>query len=455
MRKRAPKSAKFLLIFWHSPSLADYPALAMKFYGSVKGIIALLLVLLLMYAGFRGRQHARLQARLQDITIVRDQLQRTLDGSQKTAEQAADLKARLQQFESIYSAGELSAVESLDLRSSKATLANAEQRFADALTMVTAQDAKDIRALQVRGDAFYGLGRRQEALDHYRQLLTLQPDGIAALTRAAECLSALGKLDEALTTYAELANRHNRRGSALLVGGKLVAAGEHYEKALHIQTRLVEQGRPDLAEELARSYQSVANALLTQQKPDASGAHYQKAIEIQTGLGVRSDLADELAMNHHHLGNALLPQQKLDAAVEQYEKAIEIRSRLFEAGRSELSSELAMSYNNRGVVRRAQSKLDEAIADFEKAIQLSHSGPARVIRHDQVKLEVAMAYSEKSIEALIRTRLFKQAEQSESAIARATSLKNRGHVRLAQGKADAALGDFKQAVDIYGHLVAE
>jgi len=200
-----------------------------------KAAIALLFVLALMSIGFRGRQHARLQARLKEISRVGLLIQRKLDDEQTPAEQLVgaargttnyasppassnnqveagvnNLKLGIGRFESDYRPRLFSEVESLDLRLAKATLANAERRFADALMIITDADerAKSVnpqtekirlaRVEQVRGDSYYGLHQWRDALDHYEQMLILQPDRVVALARAAECQYALGKANEAV-----------------------------------------------------------------------------------------------------------------------------------------------------------------------------------------------------------------------------------------------------------------
>jgi tetratricopeptide (TPR) repeat protein len=201
----------------------------------VKGGIAVSVVLLLLYLGFHGRRYARLQARLSGVTAIRDQLQQRLEqqpgsiqhdleGSRGTNANASSalstdaevqaivraLKERIDQFESVYSPGNLPQAESLELRLNKATMANAEGRYADALAVLPDVEEKEKGAgaagrtsrwtdmLEVRGDAFYGLHQWQNALDRYQQLLMQQPNRLAVLERVAACQYATGKREEAV-----------------------------------------------------------------------------------------------------------------------------------------------------------------------------------------------------------------------------------------------------------------
>ena len=517
-----------------------------------KTAAAFLSGLLLLYIGHRGRQHATLQARLHEFTLVCEQLQQKLDEAQTPTEALeADVQAKpsnalralapdpqrttlvdalktgLRQFDLDFSPTRLSEVESLEIRLSKATLAIAEQRFADALTTITDEDERGtrdgpkvqtgqvVRVLQIRALSFYGLREWQEALLRFRHLLILQPNRTAVVARIAECLEALGRQADAITTYAELAKSHSRRGDGFLVEGKLGAALADYQKAIQIQAKLLErEGQSELAGEMAMSYERLGNGYLIQGKPVNAIGQYQKAIEIQTrfmGKGDRSELAmihnslgnaylvqgkpgsaegyyqtaieiqgrlvdngghneleSDLALSHWNLANALLGQQNLEAASGQYEKAIERQTRLLEKeGRRDLGDELAMSRNNRGVVRRAQGKLDAAIADFQSAIVLLTQPIQQQARNlsalkdrgrgifprARVKLDVAIGFSESSIDVLTRTRVLAPGSRREPAVALAMSLRNRGYAYLVQRKTEAAVDDFQKAVEIFARLV--
>jgi tetratricopeptide (TPR) repeat protein len=524
-------------------------------FNAAKLVVALISALLLMAFGWKGRQHARVQARLNEILGLREQLQQQLDNegrsivsfalvgtetaerssqsSQESNPQVKSLSATLQttlgQFQSDYRSRALSEIENLEIRLAKATLANAEQRFAEALTVLIDQDAKgesagaeaqivrQVRVLQTRGDSFYGLHQMQEALERYRQMLTLQPNHLVAIARAGDCQYALGKREDAFDTYSKLAKSQNDRGDALLVVGKPSAATSHYQDAIRIQTWLIEQGRRELEAGLARSQDDLGNAFLLLRKPDAAVTAYEKAVEIDTRLLEREgrrEWANDLALSYDNLGNAclahgkaataaaqyekaivlqtklikeegraelenelaesqinlancLLGQQKLDAAIAHYDEAIEIQTRLVKQRQAELASELALTHNNRGVVRRAQGRIDMAIADFEKAIAildplLDGPGGSQTVpstgaqggaRPLRVKLDVPIGYSGKALEVLPRTRIVSQGAQRVRAVVLAMSLKNRADADLALGKLNSAIGDFNGAVQIYFRLV--
>jgi tetratricopeptide (TPR) repeat protein len=419
------------------------------------------LLLLVVYIGQRGRQYANLQIRLEEIGVLCGKLQQRLDDEQTPTKQLFSrvkeptlsgsglpplnpqimglkdtLQILLDQFDSDYAPGRLSETESLDRLLAGATLANAGQRFDDALAMITEKDEKvriasteagidrHVRVLQIRGDSFYGLCKWPDALDCYRQILILQPNRIAAIARVATCYYALGRLNEALATCGELALVHRDQGSALLAQEKLDPAIVHYRQAVEIQALLVEQeGRGELAAGLALSQDDLGNALLVQENWDAAIANYQKAIEIQTRLieqDGRPGLGRELAMSYNDLGNALFVQWKLAAAVEHYEKAIEIRTRLMDQDvRSDLAGDLAVSHKNQGNALLAQGENDAALGHYEKTIKILTPLVARE-RQSELSCELAMTYN------------------------------NRGVVHRAQGKLDAAIADFEIAIKTLG-----
>ena len=253
----------------------------------VKGAIACSCVVLLLYFGYQGRQLARLQARLSAVLVVRDQLQQKLEeerrpigpvldpgrGTNANAREALSpgpeaqafvraLSTELAQFEWEYVPGHLPEPESLELRLSKATLANAETRFANALAMLTAADEQGEKAgaaarigrrtdvLEIRGDSFYGLHQWRDALDRYQQILKLEPNRVTIQARVAECQTELGRRDEALATYSGLAMIFKARAEARFAQGKVKAALSELEQGLDLCGWLVEQqGQKALAPE--------------------------------------------------------------------------------------------------------------------------------------------------------------------------------------------------------------
>src|SRR5262249_14023753 len=254
---------------------------------------------------------------------------------------------------------------------------------------------------------------------------------------------------------------------ALLIQGNLDAAVGHYEKSIEVETRLIESGgRNELGHPLRRTHNHCGDAFLILGKLDLAVGQYQKAVELQRRLlqpDDRGELTNQLAISLHNLGNAFLAQGKTDAALEEYDQAIQLQVPIVEQnGPSESANELAKSYNNRGVARRVQGNVPAAMADFENAIRIltklqegsgvSGSATTRTNR-SSVQVDVAMSYSEKGLDALMRTRYAEQNGRTDLAVLRATAFKNRGYAYLAQDQTAAAIADFKESMVIYARLV--
>jgi tetratricopeptide (TPR) repeat protein len=288
----------------------------------------------------------------------------------------------LERFDADHRTHDLAEAQGVEIRLGEATLAVAEQRFADALAAIKAQDEarereltkaatrRAVRVLQVRGHSFYGMQEWQDALSCYRRLLALQPDRLGAMARAADCRYALQQQAEAFSSYDALATSHNQRGIALLARGELDAATGNFEKAVGIQTRLLElTGRSELADELATSHHNLASTLLVLRRSDAAIEHYAKANQLATRLiehGGLTNLASQLAMTWLNLGDAHFAQGKPDAATTHYQKAGEILDRLSaQTNRSELAHDWARCHLNLGNAF-AQGRLADAGEHYEQ-----------------------------------------------------------------------------------------
>jgi len=315
---------------------------------------AALSFLFLAYAGSRGHRHARRQADLEDVVLCRVRLQEALDAQRSAAtgptpkrstmdaqmesravkEWAAKLKGRLTEFGAKYAPA--AEAEVPDLRLGSATLAIAEDRFVDALATINAPLQQPGSAtpamrdpgpelLRLRADAHYDSGNWSTALEDYRAALLRQPEDLGAVELAAACLHSLKQLDRALDAYADLARRLHDRGSRRLEQLDLRNAAQDLNKAATIRLWLFENGRRELAADLAQSFSTCAAALL----------------EINS----------------------------LDIAKAYLANAIDIRTQLIHQGRTELRRKLARDLGQRGLVRQAQGLRSEAAQDFEKAAE--------------------------------------------------------------------------------------
>jgi tetratricopeptide (TPR) repeat protein len=466
-----------------------------------KNAIALGLVLLLAFMGVRGREQALLQARINEVTLLRDQLLEKMDEdpgvtlqvlrpippasspgliNKEIRDVSEALRTQLGRFKSDYDPRQLARSDRLEIQLSKATLANAEQRFTDALNTFTQEDEEPgvldsqhqnsslFQVLQIRADSFYGLRRWEEALQRYQQLRVLRPNRLVVLARIASCQSAQGRTNVALTAAEDLAKGLRNRGNELLVEGKSDEAIGHYEQAVEIQSWLREQkSQPKVAGDLAMSHRNLGDALLLREKPELAADQYKKAIDIQRLLVERQgrkEFENDLALSYYGLGNALLGQQQLASSLTNYDEAIALQTRVMKASAPVTADDLARSYNNRGVVLRVQGKVDDAIGEFEEAINIMSplfepvhrgepDGAARLSATPSLKVDVVFEFTEEGLELSTRARFADQGRRRALGVALAIGFKNLGYSHLLQRKLNDAFVDFKKAMEIYGRLV--
>ncbi len=185
------------------------------------------------------------------------------------------------------------------------------------------------------------------------------------------CRQVVGKLSE-----QELeANNFLNLGLALKNLGRLNEAVEENDKAIAMFEKLVnEQGRIDLANNLAGAYMNKGVALVNLGRLNEAVEEYAKAIAMFEKLvneQGRIDLANNLAKAYVNKGVDLLKLGRLNEAVEEFDKAIAMLEELVnEQGRIDLANDLAKAYWGKGNVLVVLDKPDEAIDKYGEAIKL-------------------------------------------------------------------------------------
>ncbi|MGE3311396.1 MAG: tetratricopeptide repeat protein [Limisphaerales bacterium] len=423
--------------------------------------VAVLLVALLVlgYLGHRGRRDAELQLRLGEIASLGDQLARQLHDEQRpllleeptngpagagaptqaVATLSGSLKTLLASFDATYDSTRLSAPRDFEVRLARATLALAERRFADALTLVgveasevangqsRAGSTRSARELAMRAGGHFGLREWNSALDLYRQVLARQTNAVFALARTADCLLALQQFDAAVSEYSRLARTHADRGTRLLLRGKTENAIGTFGRAIAIESRLVER-KAGSALALASYHNRCGHAVALQGNPGAAGAHHQNAVkllaDLRDGDGMDEASAGELAASHGNCGNAFLLQGKSDEAIAHYGTAIEIRSRwVGREGREDQDFDLALDHQHRGDALLARQRLENARTEYDASMA-------------------------------IFARLASRASSAAGGNDLAVSHGHRGVVHRAMGNLPAALADFDAAIAIFATLVS-
>jgi tetratricopeptide (TPR) repeat protein len=150
-------------------------------------------------------------------------------------------------------------------------------------------------------------GRIDEAIDHYRKALEIEPNHAEAHNNLGLALAGRGRIDEAIDHYQRTlkidpgdAAAHVNLGLALAGRGRIDEAMSHFQKALDI--------KPDDAE----GHYNLGLALAVRGRMDEAMVHFQRAV----------DLKPDYAEAHINLGAALAVRGRIDEAIDHYRKAL-------------------------------------------------------------------------------------------------------------------------------------
>jgi protein O-mannosyl-transferase len=152
-------------------------------------------------------------------------------------------------------------------------------------------------------------GQREAAIRHYRKALRLDPGYVVACVNLADMLASEGKTDEASEYYdralsaQECADFHNRFGNALAAAGKRQEAMKHYDAALRLD--------PDYV----LAHINLANQLSAVGKSDDAVLHYQRALVL------RPDSAE----THNNLAVLLMKMGRVSEAIQHFNRALILR----------------------------------------------------------------------------------------------------------------------------------
>ena len=187
-------------------------------------------------------------------------------------------------------------------------------------------------------------GETDQAIDHYKQAITLRSDYAEAHYNLARLLAGQGQFDDAIAHYEEAvktnptdAEAQNNLGVTLFGIGRIDEAIVHYRKALEIQ--------PDYAEASC----NLANALI------ATGDFDGAIVRYSACLSVIPDQSEA----QYNLASALLRQGRIDEAIVHYQKVLQ------------LSPESADAHANLGSALLAKARVRDAMAEYRKALQIS------------------------------------------------------------------------------------
>ena len=227
------------------------------------------------------------------------------------------------------------------------------------------------------GAALQAEGRLDEATDHYRRAIALQPDYPPAYNNLGTAQRAKGQIADALATYQQAlrlrpeypAAEYNL-ANALMDAGKPAEAVDHFRIALqtipasvdvrnNLGIALVGEGKLEdaIAEfraalqvepDSAKTHRNLADALASAHRNEEAIAHFHRAAQL--------DPAN--AAVHYDLGSLFVELDRLEEAIAQFRAALKIDPSSVQA------------HNNIGIALGSQGRFDEAIEHFRRALAL-------------------------------------------------------------------------------------
>ncbi len=309
-------------------------------------------------------------------------------------------------------------------------------------------------ALHNLANAYWRLGRYDEAYDHLQQALPKhreasdrQGEAGDLETLGATCYS-LGRYNEAVDNYAQAAQIHRDAGDRLAEATVLNNIGVieerrgRYREVLVLceQALAIYQAAGDRSSE-AHALGNAGNAYWRLGRYDEAHDHLSQALAIHRESGDPSWEAHTL----NNLGNVLASLGRHDEALDHCDQALVIQRRSGER------AEEAATLSDRGVIRGLLGRYQESIEDLNHALAI-----AREIGDRGLEIQALNGFGE-TLNAMRRSD--EAAIQHRAALALAIELGDRqeqarAHDGLAQALSDeeAAEHQRRQAKEIYADL---
>jgi tetratricopeptide (TPR) repeat protein len=215
--------------------------------------------------------------------------------------------------------------------------------------------------------------RLAEAIAHYQQALTIDPNYIDAHFNLGAALFSQGRYDEAIAQYRQALKiqpdfvlAHNNLGETLAHQGHLDEAIAHYRKALEIQSDCI------------LALNNLGQVLARRGRPEEAIAQYHKALKIQPDyLETLKNLAWLLATCPEAvLRNGRAAQQLADRA-----------NRLCAGSRADVLDTLAAACAEMG-------RFPDAVAAAQKALELATQANDRALT-DALRARIALYQADK------------------------------------------------------------
>ena len=210
------------------------------------------------------------------------------------------------------------------------------------------------------GNAYNGAGKHEEAIESYKQAISIDPDFVYAHSNLGVAYGKSGKYKEAIKSYQQTikidpddATAHYNLGCAYYESGKHKEAIESYKQVIKID--------PDDGE----THRHLGLAYNGAGKHEEAIKSYKQAISIDP----------DYAKAHSNLGYAYGESGRYEEAIKSYKQAIRI------------DPDDADAHNGLGAAYGESGKYEEAIESFKQAIRIDP---------DQVKAHynLGITYSE-------------------------------------------------------------
>jgi tetratricopeptide (TPR) repeat protein len=211
-------------------------------------------------------------------------------------------------------------------------------------THTLASSSNNLFAYDNLGRALYDLGRKEEAMVHFRQALQIDPRYAPAQDDLGLALFQMGQKDEAIIQLRQAsqinpqdAKIHDHLGNALLSLGRMDEAIIQFRQALHTNPKD------------ADAENDLGFALFQIGQKDEAITHLRQALQIDPNDGKREN----------NLGFALFQIGQKDEAITHLRQALQI------------NPHDAKRENNLGFALSQMGQQDEAIIHFQRVLQIS------------------------------------------------------------------------------------
>ena len=325
-------------------------------------------------------------------------------------------------------------------------------RFAEKGDFKAAMHAFDIilKATPKDADTLYNVaksldlqGRTDEAIEYYKRVLSIVPDGPDAYNALALIEARQKNYERAIELYKEGLSKKPDDGG--LHGG----LGSLYLQMGRVDDAIPELERGVKLKEDSSIYGNLGSAMLEKGDTDKATEYFNKAIKLD----------NTNAEAHFNFGNIYLSQGRLATAISEYEKAIKHKPNYVKA------------YSNLAVVMARMGKYDEAVEDFNRCVEIEPNNPdaqfnlaAALV--DVGRIDEAIGHLQKAVELkpddagarvllgrlLLRqnrvenaTTEFKQVIRTDPNNAEAHY--GLGNVYLGQNRLEETVGEYEQAIE--------